>query len=61
MTAEYRVLINGELCEASTKETMEVINPANGKVVGLAPKCSSVESGRSGLEGCACLGGEIAD
>ncbi len=47
MSSEYRVLINGELCEASTKETMEVINPANGTVVGLAPKCSSVEVERA--------------
>ena len=47
MSSEYRVLINGELCEASTKETMEVINPANGKVVGLAPKCSSLEIDRA--------------
>ena len=47
MSSEYRVLINGELCEASTKETMEVINPANGTVVGLAPKCSSVEVDRA--------------
>jgi acyl-CoA reductase-like NAD-dependent aldehyde dehydrogenase len=47
MSAEYRVLIDGELCEASTKETMEVINPANGTVVGLAPKCGSVEVDRA--------------
>ena len=47
MSSEYRVLIDGELCEASTKETMEVINPANGKVVGLAPKCSSLEIDRA--------------
>src|SRR5512136_1471911 len=47
MSSEYRVLINGELCEAATKETMEVINPANGKVVGLAPKCSSLEINRA--------------
>lgn len=43
MGSEYRVLIDGKLCESATKETMEVINPANGKVVGLAPKCSALE------------------
>ena len=41
------MLINGELCEASTKETMEVINPANGTVVGHAPKCGSEEVDRA--------------
>jgi len=47
MTAEYRMLINGELCEADSKETMEVINPANGTLVGLAPRCSSAEVERA--------------
>jgi acyl-CoA reductase-like NAD-dependent aldehyde dehydrogenase len=47
MSGEYRVLIDGELCESSTKETMEVINPANGKLVGLAPKCGVQEINRA--------------
>jgi len=47
MNSEYRVLINGELCESATRETMEVINPANGKVVGLAPKCTELEVDRA--------------
>ncbi|HSW39944.1 MAG TPA: aldehyde dehydrogenase family protein [Acidobacteriota bacterium] len=47
MTSEYRVLINGELCEASTKETMEVINPANGTLVGRVPKCGPLEINRA--------------
>jgi len=41
------MLIDGELCEASTKETMEVINPANGTVVGYAPKCGPEEVNRA--------------
>ena len=53
MNSENRMLINGELCAASTKETMEVINPANGTVVGYAPKCSPDDvnraAGRNGL------------
>ena len=47
MNSEYRVLINGELCESSTKETMDVINPANGKVIAQAPKCSGLEIDRA--------------
>ncbi len=47
MNSEYRVLIAGELCAASTKETMEVINPANGKVVGIVPKCGPQEVNRA--------------
>jgi acyl-CoA reductase-like NAD-dependent aldehyde dehydrogenase len=47
MNSEYRMLINGELCEASTKETMAVINPANGTVVGYAPKGSSEDVNRA--------------
>ena len=47
MSSEYRVLIDGELCEASTKETMEVVNPANGKVIAAVPKCSSLEINRA--------------
>jgi acyl-CoA reductase-like NAD-dependent aldehyde dehydrogenase len=47
MNSEYRVLIDGELCESSTKETMEIINPANGKVIAHAPKCGSLEIDRA--------------
>lgn len=47
MAAEYRVLINGELCESATKETMDVINPANGRIVGQAPKCTELEVDRA--------------
>jgi len=47
MNSEYRVLINGELCESSTNETMDIVNPANGKVIGHAPKCGSHEIDRA--------------
>ena len=43
MKTSYRILINGKLMPSSTGETMEVINPANEKVVGLAPKCTPRE------------------
>jgi len=39
MAREYRVLIHGEWVDASSKETFDVINPANGQVVGIVPKC----------------------
>jgi len=35
MEKKYRILINGKLLDSPTGKTMEVINPANGKVVGL--------------------------
>lgn len=43
MNKNYRVLIDGRLIDSPTGETTEVINPANGKVVGLAPKCTPKE------------------
>ncbi len=47
MKKEYRVLIDGELLPSPTGETMEVVNPANGTVVGLAPKCTPAEIDRA--------------
>jgi len=41
------MLIDGELCEASTKETAEVVNPANGAIVGHAPKCGAEDVARA--------------
>ena len=41
MAREYRILINGEWVEATSREKFEVINPANGQVVGVVPKCNS--------------------
>jgi acyl-CoA reductase-like NAD-dependent aldehyde dehydrogenase len=47
MNSEYRMLIDGKLREASTKETMDVINPANGKIVDCAPKGGIAEVDRA--------------
>ena len=41
MAKEYKVLINGEWVAATSKEKFGVINPANGQVVGVVPKCNS--------------------
>jgi acyl-CoA reductase-like NAD-dependent aldehyde dehydrogenase len=38
MKNNFKMLINGELVTAQKGETMEIINPANGQLVGLAPK-----------------------
>ena len=43
MQKQYRILINGKLLDSPSGETTEVVNPANGKVVGLVPKCSPKE------------------
>ena len=43
MKTEYKVLVNGKLLASPNGETTEVINPANGKVIGLAPKCTPKE------------------
>ncbi|MFA5308673.1 MAG: aldehyde dehydrogenase family protein [Dehalococcoidales bacterium] len=43
MSREYRALIDGKLIPSPPGETMEVINPANGKIAGLAPKCTPAE------------------
>jgi acyl-CoA reductase-like NAD-dependent aldehyde dehydrogenase len=43
MGKTYKILIDGKLFDTPTGETMEVINPANGKLVGLAPKCTPKE------------------
>lgn len=40
---EYRALIDGKLVNSSTGETMEVIDPANGNLVGIAPKCGPAD------------------
>lgn len=44
---DYKVLIGGELCGSATGETMEVVNPANGRVIAAVPKCSSLEIDRA--------------
>ncbi len=47
MSSDYRMLIDGELCAASTGETMDVVNPANGKVIAAAPKGGAAEVERA--------------
>ncbi|MDR0817104.1 MAG: aldehyde dehydrogenase family protein [Clostridiales Family XIII bacterium] len=39
MNSEYKVLIGGRLKDAVNGGTMEVINPANGNIVAVVPKC----------------------
>lgn len=39
MTQEYKVLVGGKWCEATSGERMEVINPANGRPFASVPKC----------------------
>jgi acyl-CoA reductase-like NAD-dependent aldehyde dehydrogenase len=41
MAQEYKMLIGGEWVGASSGETTKVINPANGEVVGIVPKCDA--------------------
>ncbi len=43
MGNEYRALIDGKLVAAASGEQMEVVNPANGEVVGRAPRCGPAE------------------
>ena len=43
MAENYKVLINGEWRESSTGEMLDIINPANGELVGRAPRCSALE------------------
>ena len=40
---DYSVLINGRLRSAASRETSEVVNPSNGKVIAQVPKCSVTE------------------
>lgn len=47
MVQEYKVLIGGEWVGAATGQTMEVVNPANGEVVGKVPKCGIEEVERA--------------
>ena len=43
MADKFKVLINGEWKDSSTGKMLDIINPANGELVGQAPKCSVVE------------------
>ena len=43
MAEKYKVLIGGEWTDASTGEFFDVVNPANGQVIGSAPGCGARE------------------
>lgn len=43
MAKAYKALIGGKWMGSSGGETMEVINPANGEVIGVVPKCGPKE------------------
>jgi acyl-CoA reductase-like NAD-dependent aldehyde dehydrogenase len=43
MTEHYKVLIGGEWVEASTGNYFDVLNPANGQLVGKAPLCGQAD------------------
>ena len=43
MTAEYKVLIDGERVGSSSGETMDVVNPATGQVFATVPKCGPAD------------------
>ena len=47
MAEKYKVLIGGEWTEASTGESFDVVNPANGQVIGSAPGCGAKEVERA--------------
>jgi 1-pyrroline dehydrogenase len=44
---EYRILIGGELTEAASGETMEVIAPATGEVIAEVPQCGAEDVDRA--------------
>ena len=37
----YHILIDGKLCDPVKGATMDVVNPANGKVIAKAPRCTA--------------------
>lgn len=43
MKNTYNILINGKFMQALSGETSEVINPANGKLIDVVPKCGTEE------------------
>ena len=47
MTQEYKVLVGGKWCEATSGERMEVINPANGRPFASVPKCGPEDVDRA--------------
>ncbi|MBN1188465.1 MAG: aldehyde dehydrogenase [Dehalococcoidales bacterium] len=47
MENDFGILINGKIMKAESGDTMEVINPANGKVAAVVPKCSPADVSRA--------------
>ena len=43
MAEQYKVLIGGEWVSAASGETVDILNPANGQIIGTAPKCAVEE------------------
>jgi aminobutyraldehyde dehydrogenase len=46
-TTEYKILIGGELVEAASGETMEVIAPATGETIAEVPRCDAEDVDRA--------------
>ncbi len=46
-TEQYRILIGGELTDAASGETMEVIAPATGETIAEVPRCSAEDVDRA--------------
>ena len=40
-TTQYKILIGGELADAASGETMEVIAPATGETIAEVPRCGA--------------------
>jgi Aldehyde dehydrogenase family len=46
-TTQYKILIGGELADAASGETMEVIAPATGETIAEVPRCSAEDVDRA--------------
>jgi len=47
METDFRILIDGELAKAESGDSMEVINPANGKAAAIVPRCGQADVERA--------------
>lgn len=47
MIKEFKMLVDGESCEAASRERMEVTNPATGKAFASVPKCGPEDVDRA--------------
>jgi acyl-CoA reductase-like NAD-dependent aldehyde dehydrogenase len=46
-TTQYKILIGGELADAASGETMEVIAPATGETIAEVPRCGAEDVDRA--------------